>query len=188
DAAFAYYVAGYYARAANFLPSAALPSDVPTAQKWLSTFLAKNFRLLDDETRQVVDNDRYSDQGICQDLVSGDLVKQKAADTTVEAEIVERVLSRVLAECLSDFLTFVKQGHQGRLDRAYRLLEGCERLAVKVRDSVWWWRLICTRFVLEEFRRNSLWSCLEFMRTESGADEVVSRYISANYERDNPVV
>lgn len=186
DAAFGYYVAGYYARAYNLAAATDLPPDVPAAQRWLCLFLTKDFKSLEAEIQAVLSDTSYSDEGIRAGIESGDFARQAPLDKTLESKVLDRVLSWSLARCLSGFLLFVRKGDKNQLGQIYTHLTQCERLAVKARDSQWWWWLVCVSFVVKEFEENSLWSCLQPMRAES---DIVNRYIESNYRREkNPVV
>ena len=186
DAAFAYYVAGYYARAYNLASVTDLPSDALIAQRWLCFFLAKDFKSLETEIQAVLGDASYSDEGVRAGIESGDLARQAPLDKTTESKVLDRVLSRSLAGCFSGFLLFVRKGDKGQLGQTYTHLTKCEHLAIKARDSQWWWWLACVSFVVNEFEENSLWSCLQPMRAES---DIVNRYIESNYRREkNPVV
>jgi hypothetical protein len=185
DAAFAYYVAGYYARSYNLVMRADLPPETPLIQRWLCQFLSKKFRSLESGIHAILNDDNYSDIGISSALTSGAFVRYIPSDVEVESEIINRILSRVIAECFEFVLLFVRRGDESCLREIYDRLDRCESLAIKTCDHQWWWWLTCTRFVIEEFVENSLWSCLKSMRDES---EFVAHYIEANYARDNPVI
>lgn len=186
DAAFAYYAAGYYARAFTLIsPLAITLTDVPAAERWLALFLAKEFKTLDTEIQEVLDDESYSDESIQSGIQSGALTKQTKQGKTIESEIVDRILSRSVASCFYDFLIYVKTGNDSQLAGVYDRLKQCERLAVKAREPQWWWWLAYVRFVIREFTENSLWSCLKPMITES---EIVTQFIQANYRRDKPMV
>jgi hypothetical protein len=174
DAAFAYYIAGYYARAYNLVISDGLPANVPHVQRWLGLFLAKKFAALASEVQIILKKDIYSDTGLCAAIASSNFVKQTPSDVDVESEIVTHILSKVVAECFQAFLAFVRTGDDNHLPEISSRLRQCEKLACKAHESQWWWWLVCARFIMDEFAENSLWNQLALMRVES---KIVTQYI-----------
>ncbi len=185
DAAFAYYIAGYYVRSYNLVMRSDLPPEIPLVQRWLCQFLSKKFGLLESGIHAILNDEKYSDLGVSSALTSGAFVRDIPSDVEVESEIVNRILLRAVAECFELVLLFARRGDESFLRDMYGRLNRCESLSIKACDHQWWWWLTCIRFMIEEFVENSLWSRLKSM--EDGS-KFVAHYIEANYARDNPVV
>lgn len=184
DAAFAYYVSGFYARSYNVIDPSKI-SALQLPQRLLALFLHKDFEKISLEISRVAKDDDFSDAGIAQRLDSGELVSQLPLSETVETAITNLVLTRVLAECYEQLLIFVSTGYEQQIDNLKAKLLQCQTLTIKLRDSQWWWWLVCTQFVIDEFVENSLWTILKPMRKES---PLVDSYIISNYRRIHPVV
>jgi hypothetical protein len=178
DAAFAYYVAGYYVRASRLIPTN-MSDDIHLAQRWLASFISKRFEDLEKGVRDIVLDDEYSDKRLSEAIVHQGLSDYEALD---------RILLRKVAGTFDVFMGFLKDGDEIKLKWIYSTLARCQQAACQARESRWWWWLECVRLVIAEFVANCLWTLLRSMRQENDADQIVSRYIIANYERRNPVV
>ena len=181
DAAFVYYVAGYYARAAHLLQAEAFAFEAMSVQHWLWLFLAKRLQELQAVVSSACSSDLLSDSVIADNLRSGAFVDQLSRDGTVEEEVVERVLSKAVAECVKCVLEFAQDGLAVPLGYLDDRLGMCEQLALKVGDPRWWWRIISVRYMFREFVENSLWTRLRLMQGETDGDKIVRPYVAANY-------
>ena len=188
DAAFAYYAAGYYARAAHLLQAEAPAFETTSVQHWLWLFLVKHLRELQDVVDSACSSELLSDQMIADSLRNGVLVDHLSGGGTVEEEIVERVLSKAVAECVKCVLEFAHDGSVIPLEHLDDQLKMCEQLAIKVGDPRWWWRIISVRYIFREFVENSLWTRLRLMQGETDGDKIIRPYVAANYGSSNPVV
>lgn len=179
DAAFAYYVAGYYVRASRLISQANISDDTHPAQRWLALLIAKHFQSIEDQVQAIAVDDKYSDGRLEEEILHCGLSDSEALD---------RMLLRRVADSLGGFMEFVRDGDESRLEAARSTLSLCQQAACKARESRWWWWIECIRLVIVEFAANCLWTQLRPMRQESSANQIVSKYIIANYERNNPVV
>jgi hypothetical protein len=179
DAAIAYYVAGYYVRAARLISETDISNETHPAQRWLAFFFLKRFDSIKDQVRAIAADDSYSDQTLQQEILHKGLADYEALD---------RAFVRKLADILDQFIEFVHNGDEEALKLIQSNLFLCARLAVKAQEWRWWWWIECVRLVIDEFNNNCLWTQLKPMRQESGADQIVAKYIAANYKRSNPVV
>jgi superfamily II DNA/RNA helicase len=179
DAAFAYYVAGYYVRAARLVAEADLSLESHAPQRWLALILVKHFDEIKDQVHTVAADDRYSDRMLQQEILHHGLSDFEALD---------RIFVSKLADVLHQFVQFIHSGDEKRLGIVHSGLSLCQKSAAKACEWRWWWWLECIRYVVNEFTENCLWTQLKSMREEYGADELVSKYILANYRRSNPVV
>jgi hypothetical protein len=178
DAAFAYYVAGYYVRASRLIPSE-MNDDTHLAQRLLALFIAKRFENLEERVRDIALDDNHSDKRLREAILHQGLSDSEALD---------RMLIRRVADAFDVFMKFVKDGDETRFEVIHSTLARCQQVVCKAQEWRWWWWLEFIRLVMDEFVTNCLWSQLKPMRQENCADQIVSRYIIANYERRNPVV
>jgi hypothetical protein len=178
DAAFAYYVAGYYVRAARLVEETDLSLESHPAQRWLALILVKHFDGIKDQVRAIAADGRYSDLMFQQEILHHGLSDFEALD---------RVFVSKLADVLDQFVQFVHCGDEKKLGPIHSDLSSCQRLAAKAREWRWWWWLECIRHVINEFTENCLWTQLKPIRPESGADEVVSQYILAYVSNNSRV-
>lgn len=179
DAAFAYYVAGYYVRASRLIFQEDVSESIHQAQRWLALILSKHFTTIEEQIQAIITDDRYSDTQLQEEVRLHGLS---------DFDALNRILVRKIAETLGTFVRFVCCGDETCLDRIRSNLGMCQRLTCKANEAQWWWWIECIKFVIAEFVENCLWQQLKPMRQEIGADQMVSRYIIANYERSNPVV
>jgi hypothetical protein len=179
DAAFAYYVAGYYVRASRLISQADINHDTHPAQQWLALFMTKQFQNIENQVRAIVQDEKYSDEKLAVEIRHHGLS---------DSEALGRMLIRKLADAMNKFMAFVQSGDESRLEEARSALLSCQKAACKVMDWRWWWWLECIRLVIAEFAVNCLWTQLQLMQQEDGANEIVSRYVIANYQQNNPVV
>lgn len=179
DAAFAYYVAGYYVRASRLILQKDISDSVHPAQRWLALILSKHFTTIEEQVQAISTDSRYSDTQLQEEIRHYGLSDFDALD---------RILIRKIADILGIFVKFVRGGDETDLDTIRSNLALCQRLTCKANEARWWWWIECMRFVIAEFVKNCLWKQLKPMRQEIGADQIVSKYIIANYERSNPVV
>lgn len=175
DAAFAYYVAGYYVRAIRLISDADSSEDIHPAQSWLALILSKKFEAIEGRAKLVMSDAKYSDFELAREITDCGLEDDKALD---------RILCRKLAEAMLAFVEFAHFGDELKLNKCYDLLGVSGRLCCVARESVWWWRIECIRIVISEYAANCLWTQLSSMTLEN--DSMVKRYIVANYERCNP--
>lgn len=178
DAAFAYYVAGYYVRASRLIPTN-MSDDTHLAQRWLALFIAKKFGELEKEVRDIALDDNYSDKRLSEAILHQGLSDSEALD---------RMLLRKVADAFDVFMKYVKDDDETKLEVVHSTLAQCQQVACQARESRWWWWLDCIRLIIAEFVANCLWTQLRSMRQENGADQIVSKYIIANYKRRNPIV
>jgi hypothetical protein len=179
DAAFAYYVAGYYVRASRLISQADISDDTHPSQRWLALFMVKHFQSIEDQVRAVATDDKYSDERLQEDILHHGLSDSEALD---------RILLRRIADTWGSFMEFVQEGDETKLEIAYSTLLLCQQAACKARDWRWWWWIECIRLIIAEFTANCLWTQLKPMMQENMAREIVSKYVTANYEQNNPVV
>lgn len=179
DAAFAYYVAGYYVRASRLISQIQFNDDTHPAQRWLALFIAKRFQCISNHVTAINVDYKYSDEGLEHAIRHCGLSDSEALD---------RILLRKAADGLSAFLEFVREGDDSELEVVNSTFSSCQDIACKSREWRWWWWIECIRLVIAEFAENCLWTQLKSMKQENGASSIVSRYITANYERNNPVV
>lgn len=175
DAAFAYYVAGYYVRAIRLISEADSSEDVHPAQRWLALILSKEFEVIEGRAKLVMGDAKYSDSELADEITSCGLSDYEALD---------RILCRKLAEAMLAFVEFAHFGDESKLNECYDLLRVSGRLCCAARESVWWWWIECIRLVVREYSENCLWTQLSSMRQEN--DPMVRRFIIANYDRCNP--
>jgi hypothetical protein len=128
DAAFAYYAAGYYARAAHLLQVEAPAFETTSVQHWLWLFLVKHLRELQDVVDSACSSELLSDLMIANSLRNGVLVNHLSGGGTVEEEIVERALSKAVAECVKCVLEFAHDGSVIPLEHLDDQLKMCEQL------------------------------------------------------------
>jgi len=179
DAAFAYYIAGYYVHASRLVLQMEVGGQIHPAQRWLALFLLKHFATIQDQVQSIATDDRYSDSRI---------QKEVTACGLADLEVLDRILVRKIADVLSVFLEFVSCGDEAKLGTICSILAMCQRVACRANEWQWWWWAECIRLVINEFAANCLWTQLKSMRQELNADQIVSKYITANYERNDPVV
>lgn len=177
DAAFAFYVAGYYVCAIRLISDEDSNEDVHPAQRWLALILSKKFEAIEDQAKLVMGDAKYSDSELAREITDGKLEDDKALD---------RILCRKLAEAMLAFVEFACFGDESKLNKCYDLLGVSGRLCCAARESVWWWWVECIRLVVREYSENCLWTQLKQMRLEN--ESMVSKYIKAHYESRSRVV
>ena len=181
DAAMSYYVAGYYARAARTLTNCDVSASATPFHRWISMLLAKQLADLNGQVNSVIAGQAYSDDYISTRISDNTLADQLTPDYTFEDEAVNRVVLRVVADCIKDFLSFLETGNETLLTLIDDQITKCQSLAAKVCDYQLLWRLKCLNLVINEFTQNSLWNCLKPMMTEETGRKIVQKYIVACY-------
>lgn len=177
DAAFAYYVAGYYVRALRLISESDIGESVHPAHHWLALVLSKRFKAIEEQACVVMADAKYIDSQLKHEIENCGLS---------DYEVVDRILTRKIAEAMLAFVAFAHYGDEVKLDEVRSILRMCGRLSCKARESQWWWWIECIRLVVGEYAENCLWTQLKLMRQED--DLIVSKYVKANYERSSPVV
>jgi len=179
DAAFAFYLAGYYVRAMQLVNIDRVEPAFHPAQYWLALIVAKQFDSIIRLANNVIENVKYSDSQICVDVKQNGLT---------DSEAVDRILLLSSARALISFVNYISSGELDQLETTQTAFRKLQVLARKSRGFQWWWWIECIRLVIEEFVQNSLWTQLDPMRNEIGSQDLVTKYIKANYSRKQKVV
>ncbi|MBK9094477.1 MAG: DEAD/DEAH box helicase [Anaerolineae bacterium] len=153
--------------------------DIHPIQRWLTLIFAKQFVTIENRIHILMEDIKYSDSQIAEDVANHGLS---------DVEAVDRILTRRIADALNIFVEFARCGDEAKMITVYSILTLCKLLACKANESRWWWWIECLRLVITEYSTYCLWTQLKSMRLEGEAEQIVSRYITANFERSNPVV
>jgi superfamily II DNA/RNA helicase len=175
DASMCYYISGYYVHAQS-LAKSAKKKDLQFIQTWVFLFLAKDFKNLSEETSNVLKDAKYQD-----DFIQGE-IDSKGLSTS---EVIERIVTAKIAECLLDIITFIENGDNTENNHASQILLACQNLLFQAEEWKLWWRLEFLKFVIEEFTENSLWNLLHPMQSDAFSSDTVAKYIVANYKSES---
>lgn len=104
EAAFVYYVAGYYVRASRLISQVDIGDQIHPALRWMAQLLAKKLDTLEEQTAIVIVSDHYRDSMI-QNLILQHFLS--------DMEAVDRIFTCRLAIILQKFLAFVHIGDRG---------------------------------------------------------------------------
>lgn len=172
DASFCYYISGYYVHA-QVLANVDVKNAHPI-QRWILYFLSKRFSELKTDVSLVVSDAQFQDSNIR---------KAVYADTLKQSEVVNLIIEVKVAECFLDIISFIETGNTDRYAHAVDVLSVCQKLLHKAGEwQIWWW-IEALKIIGQEFIENSLWQVLQLMCDSPTNSEVVSKYITANYEK-----
>lgn len=179
EAAFVYYVAGYYVRASRLISRADISDQIHPALRWVAQLLSKKLDLLEEQTAVVIVSEDYHDSTIA-NLISQHLLS--------DLDVIDRIFTHRLAVILQNFLSFIINGDKGIPKEVQSEIRKCQRLAYKSFEYRWWWLYECFRLIICELVENSLWTQLGAMLQENVAAPIITRYIVNNCSRKQPVV
>jgi superfamily II DNA/RNA helicase len=172
DAAFCYYVAGYYVQSQRLAINAQI-DNVHVIQKWIFYFLAKNFEKLNAEISETTNDAKFQDAVIQEGILSGNLL---------QSYVIELIVTAKIAEGLLDIISFIETGDDEKYAHSVKIFLSCQKLLCKAGEwQVWWW-VECLKIIAEEFVENSLWQALKPMREDLVSSDTISKYIVANYK------
>ena len=157
DAAFAYYIAGYYVRATRLISQVTTDDDIHPIQRWLTLIFAKQFVTIENRIHILMEDIKYSDSQIAEDVANHGLS---------DVEAVDRILTRRIADALNIFVEFARCGDEAKMITVYSILTLCKLLACKANESRCWWWIECLRLVITEYSTYCLWTQLKSMRLE----------------------
>ena len=171
DAAFCYYIAGYYVHAQSLVVNSRL-DNIHLIQKWILYFLAKNFEALRIELCEIKEDRQF------QDIV----IQEKVSDgRLISTEVIELIITAKIAEGLSNIISFIETGNHEKHIGALEIILSCQTLLCRVGEWKRWWWIECLKLIAEEFIENSLWQVLKSMRVDPVSSETISKYIIVNY-------
>jgi hypothetical protein len=143
DAAFAYYIAGYYVRASRLILQKDIGDSVHPVQRWLALILSKHFTTIEEQVQAISTDSRYSDLQLQEEIRFFGLSDFDALD---------RILVRKIADVLGTFVKFVCCGDEINLDIIRSNLALCQRLTCKANEVRWWWWIECISWSLAKIR------------------------------------
>lgn len=177
DAAFCYYISGYYVHA-QALSNINNLVDANKVQKWIFWFMAKRFTDLKAEALDVVTEVGSQDASIRDEIDARNLDR---------FAVVNRIVVVKIAESFLDIISFIETGENNKYYCAIDTLSKCQKLLFKAREwKIWWW-IESLKMISQEFIENSLWHALQPMRGNPTSSDIVHKYISANYKELNIV-
>ena len=178
NAALAYYLSGHYPRAYVLMKglSPKVPLDGP--HDLLRSMFLKDLAGMRRHIESRLLNPAFSDTELRTGLEFSEISPESA---------IEHILHTTLARAFSFALEFARTGHEGLFTGAQSLLDTGIRLCIDQELSDWWWLFRCTKAMLDEFERNSLWTNLRAMLSED-QHGFVQGYIRTCFSRRIPVI
>jgi superfamily II DNA/RNA helicase len=171
DAAFCYYVAGYYVQAQGIALNANI-DNTHIIQKWIFEFVGKDFKKLSEEISDIGKNAIYQDVTIQHEIDWAGLPTIK---------VVERIVTAKIAEGLLAIISFIKNGDDQKISHAQQIFTSCQKLLSRAGEWKFWWWIECLKIITEEFIENSLWQAFKPMRDNPVNSDAITKYIYANY-------
>jgi hypothetical protein len=151
-AAFAYYIAGHYARAFVLMSEVTkLEQEFAAPISLLICVLNRRFLDARRTTLSVFSDEANSDAAVASALEAGELETDEA---------LSRVLTSSLAQAVSSFLEYVKTGQRPLFESALSIVNDAVALARESRLVDWWWWSYCLRHLFREYDGSSLWTQL----------------------------
>lgn len=179
NAAFGYYISGYYARAYVLMRDLQTQTELPQELELLRRLFEKDLAGMRQLISAVLEAEAFSDEMIATGLRDGTLSQDNALD---------RILHASLNRAFSYFIEYPKSGHRPLFDRARELVDHGTQLALRTGFVDWWWLFYCTRHLFDEYDANALWTVLSPMGGDDPNKRFVEPYIRANYIRRIPVI
>lgn len=179
NAAFGYYISGYYARAYVLMRDLQTQAELPQELELLRRLFEKDLAGMRQLISVVLEAEAFSDEMIATGLRDGTLSQDDALD---------RILHASLNRAFSYFIEYPKTGDRPLFDRARESVDHGIQLALRTGFVDWWWLFYCTRCLFDEYDANALWTVLSPMRGDDPDKRFIEPYIRANYIRRIPVV
>ena len=179
NAAFGYYISGYYARAYVLMRDLQTQTELPQELELLRRLFEKDLAGMRQLISAVLEAEAFSDEMIATGLRDGTLPQDNALD---------RILHASLNRAFSYFVEYPKSGHRPLFDRARELVDHGIQLALRTGFVDWWWLFYCTRHLFDEYDANALWTVLSPVGGDDPDKRFVEPYIRANYTRRIPVI
>ena len=179
-AAFAYYIAGHYARSFVIIGElSALGEALPRPLSLLLSIMQKRLQAARQITVDVFQAENLTDSGIASELEAG---------VVDEDEALSRVVFSSLSSAVSLYLEYLKTGDRALFEDA---LDTANDMILVSRESMfvdlWWWSF-CLRHLLMEYDRGSLWTNLGATMLAGTASALPVRYIRAGLRRHPPII
>jgi superfamily II DNA/RNA helicase len=179
NAAFGYYISGYYARAYVLMRDLQTQAELPQELELLRRLFEKDLTGMRQLISVVLEAEEFSDGGITTGLQDGTLSQDDALD---------RILQASLNRAFSYFIEYPKTGHRPLFAEARQLVDHGLQLALQTGFVDWWWLFYCTRHLFDEYDTNALWTVLSPMEGDDPDKRFVEPYIRANYTRRTPII
>lgn len=178
NAALAYYLSGHYARAYVIMKGLGPLPNTPSPLSLLRLIFLKDIPRLRQATLQLLTRPVYSDAEIAEALREGEIS---------EGEVIGRVLEATLNRVTSLFIEHTRAGREELLSRSLALLETSMRFSLDQSTFDWWWLFYCTKALLQEYNRSSLWTVLRPLLEEDPSG-LIRAYIQVAWQRTRPII
>ena len=152
NAAFAYFLAGHYARSYVLLRETVPDtSSLPPILGLLVAVFRKELRQARQITLTHFTDRIFGDEQIADDLQNGRIGHDEAY---------HRILLASATQAVSLYLEFPKGGDVALLESGIEVLDDAIEIAREKRFADWWWWLFCLRFLFKESGDASPWTLL----------------------------
>jgi len=179
-AAFAYYIAGHYARSYVLINElSALNTDLPLPLALLLSIIQKHFQAARNLTLEVFSDETLSDLKIAGELEAG---------TIEEDEALSRMIFTLLTSAVSLHLEYLKLGERALFDEALGIVNDMVSLARENLFVDWWWWSFCLRHLLLEYDGGSLWGNLSPQMGGGQGGTLLPLYVRGGLRRLPPIV
>lgn len=173
DAAFCYYISGYYVQAQNLAKGITISNNSHIIQRWIFEFFAKDFKKLNEELYEFRENTKYQDSVIQHEIESNGLST---------SDVIERIIIAKATEGLLDVISFIQIGDDKKISHAHEVFLSCQKLLFSVGEwKIWWW-IECLRLITQEYVENSLWHLLKPLQDNIISTDIIKKYIVAHYQ------
>ncbi len=176
-AALAYYLSGYYAR--TYVLVQGIDSSTNSSNNLMRLMFLRKLPEIRELALQTLSQAQLRDAFLANSISKGE---------TDQTEAINLALKGTLHRVYLLFYEYARTGNDNLINRAIDFCNVGILFAIDQQLQDWWWTFYCTTSLLNEYHRNSLWTCLHPMINDNPYNPVRLYILEAFRHPTRPIL